>query len=325
MDRAVGEYIWFVDSDDYIVDLSAAEKLYYAAKNDNLSMITFDTECIFESDELRHKYGEICRQGKENYKEICSGKDMFTRQMLYGGFVSTVPLYFINRIWLKQSGICFERIVHEDMLFTIVAMFFAERVSYIPEAYYGYFRRNGSITTSQKKAAEKVSSISYILTELLHRIQPDVLENDTMDALVIYFRVLKTMLVEQILVCIKKGIDIAFLRKTDSLTSKMVMEERYPFISRKITNELYTRIEDAERVIVYGAGFISKIVQLFLKDMQINNYYVAVTSGKRADVYELHELKREGALVLIAVMLDKQKDMIENLISLGFKEYELMT
>ena len=324
MKNATGEYIWFIDSDDCILESEAAERLYNYANTNKLSLVLFDGKCIFENPKIEKNLGKVERSGQDNYAGILSGEEMFARQMPNGGFISMTQLYFINRSWLLKSKLRFAPVLHEDMLFSIQALLSAERVGYIRNTYYEYYRREASITTMDELAPKRAASCAFIIDELYSWLRNMGLTVELSHALYIYFNVLKKMLVDQVLLCIRRNVCITFYSSFEEILTDMIMEERYPLISKNITFELFSKITEAESIIVYGAGNVSKSVQKFLMDIKFENYAVAVTSEKRDGVMLLAELEK-SALVVIAVSAEKKDEMLQYAMSLGFHSFAFVS
>jgi len=322
--KASGEYIWFVDPDDCIIGNQSAEILYEKAKADNLEILLFDVRCRFENDTIKKKLGKIGRRNTDKYTGILKGNEIFSRQMLNEGFISAVPLYLFKTSWIKKRRLFFEPIIHEDMLFSVEALFSANRVEYIEKTCYEYYRRANSITSTEKIASKKVSSCAFIIRELHSLISKKEMNCYIRKALAVYFSVLKHMLHEQYLVCCKNGWEIVYKSSYDQFITELVIEEKYPLISPLCIGNLIESITNNDSIIVYGAGDVSKSVQLLLNNLGIYEYKVAVTSydAKEKNVELLKDLSRD-ALVIIAAY-DAKKDMNEYAQSIGYKKCVLV-
>lgn len=322
---AKGEYVWFVDSDDWITSRKAAEILYRRAQQTDLSVLMFDLENYYETPALQEHLASFEKKNSSLYVEECKGIEMFTKQMNSGDFMSTVPLYFFKRIWLINSHIRFrDNLLHEDMLFSFEIMTAAERVGYIPEKLYGYYRHTQSITTGFDRAAQKVASFAYIIAEIYSCIRTRPINEENIEAIIRYISVMKNTLIESFLLNIRNGIVIPYLRQSDQLITKLILEETFPLISKAITCEFYSRVSSAPKIIIYGAGYVSEMTRKLLNYMNINDYSVAVTKGKTKTIHEISEFKNEQVLVLIAVTKEKQKEMIDYSASLGLRDYICM-
>ena len=126
---ATGEYIYFLDSDDYI-RIDALEQLYRISKNNQLDILLFSGKSFYESSELEKTFPDF---GQENYqrKEIThvavTGSEMMLRMLEKHRFLPNVYFMLINREYLEKSGVVFyEGIIHEDELFTPLAIVKAE-------------------------------------------------------------------------------------------------------------------------------------------------------------------------------------------------------
>lgn len=140
--RANGEYVMFVDSDDYI-DLEACERLLCFAKN-GVDVIV--TDGISEG-----KVVNLTHSGISNNK-IYTGKNFLKESMIYGSIPMAAWLYVYRRDFLEANDLTFKRgIYHEDEEFTPRALLLAESVVYSAMSFYHYVIRENSITQRSDK------------------------------------------------------------------------------------------------------------------------------------------------------------------------------
>ncbi len=151
MDKARGDYILFVDSDDYI-DLSAAEKCVEAFKKDNSDIVMFGRV-------------EVKSNGETKNKPIVTDKYFFaneeiTQDILPGLFISEkgfgvgVCGKMFNLAKIKENGLkfCSEReILSEDAYFLLELFKHINSVSLLGENFYYYFQNANSFSRTYKK------------------------------------------------------------------------------------------------------------------------------------------------------------------------------
>ena len=144
--RAVGEYVYFLDSDDYI-SADAIEKLTSIAINDNADIVFFDANSFLDDSEKEIRQNYIRKQ-----KYISSeGLVVFSQLQNNNEFHSAVPLLFFRSEFLKNKKFSFcSGIYYEDMIFTFEALCSARVVSQCKEALYFRRYRSDSIMTSKK-------------------------------------------------------------------------------------------------------------------------------------------------------------------------------
>ncbi|MBR6933705.1 MAG: glycosyltransferase [Bacteroidales bacterium] len=139
---ANGEYVLFLDSDDWL-EPNALDVL--ASKLDGEDMLCFSGRRYFENE---HAYHEPDRLKSREYG---SGMDYYNDNALAHrdfAFICVV-LRAYRRSFLLDNGLLFkEGIFHEDDLFTPEACFFARRVKVLDECLYDYRVRANSITTT---------------------------------------------------------------------------------------------------------------------------------------------------------------------------------
>lgn len=118
MDAAVGDYIYFLDSDDYIVE-GAIKKLVEKAEPDHLDVV-FSERVSVEEDGTPLK---TQRQRTEEYHGVYGGRTLFAEISNNSELRVHVQLILMRRDFLLKSGLKFyEGILHEDVLFTFLLL-----------------------------------------------------------------------------------------------------------------------------------------------------------------------------------------------------------
>lgn len=149
MEAAVGEYISFIDSDDF-VDSDDFEKFFREGQKDKLDVMVGNMryytpektgDSLFRSDIVKNSgivngidfFWNLFQKPKCFREEVVD--DIYKREFLLK-----------NNIWFNEN------IVHEDSEFTPLVYLKAEKVRYIDRAFYFYRQRTGSI---MNKVSEK--------------------------------------------------------------------------------------------------------------------------------------------------------------------------
>ena len=140
---AKGDYVLFLDSDDWIED----NALQVLSENlDNEDMLCFNGRRYIEG---RNQYAESDNLQSE---EGMTGWDYYCRHALEHrdfAFVCVVLRCYCRR-YLVDNNLWFkEGIYHEDNLFTPYACYYAQKVKVISDVLYDYRVRENSIMTSR--------------------------------------------------------------------------------------------------------------------------------------------------------------------------------
>lgn len=128
IEHAVGEYIGFIDSDDF-VDYDMYKLLYEKAQKDSSDIV----EC-----NLRHTY--------PNKEDIEIGREIYDKKEMLTNGRSVVWNKIYKRDWLMDTGVIFPKgLIYEDVEYFLKLIPHIRSYSYIREASVHYVQRNNSI------------------------------------------------------------------------------------------------------------------------------------------------------------------------------------
>lgn len=151
LDIAKGEYIGFVDSDDW-VDLDMYEKLYTNAKLTEADMVVCNRN-VFNEDGLLKTSIDV---GQDSFINVNENIANFTIQkLLYPYTVSTCNRIYSNEI-VKKLKLRFKSVQEvgsEDALFNYCFLLDADIVTSINNTYHNQLAREGSTTRNYKIGA----------------------------------------------------------------------------------------------------------------------------------------------------------------------------
>ena len=147
-----GEFIYFIDSDDYL-ELNALFELYQYAKKYNLDIIYFQSSSFKNKDNKKSdKFISVNNIDYNiNEKDIITGIYLYVRLRKNGKYNPAVWRLFLKRKFYVDAKLSFyPGILHEDVLFTLTAFLLAKRTYYINKVYHHYSIREGSIIQTKK-------------------------------------------------------------------------------------------------------------------------------------------------------------------------------
>lgn len=163
---ATGEYIYFIDSDDYLVP-NALEILYKKASSENLDVLKFAAYSFEDnSKELSWEYKDGYRYHGV-YQDIYQGIDLLEKFILTNdASFPSCCLIFSKREVIKQHNLKFyEGIIHEDNLFHWQILSVSNRTSVLNMPLYCRRFRSGSITQTPNWVYKNFS-MGIIIREL---------------------------------------------------------------------------------------------------------------------------------------------------------------
>ena len=153
MQYAHGEFMCFIDSDDFL-DPLALKKLTDAATTKEADVIYFGVEPVYDSVELHSTYNyDSYYNAPETISDVYTGIEYMAACRDAGKYRPSVCRVLWRHSFLQENQIWFkDGIVHEDNLFTFQALMAASRVIEIPDRLYKRRVRNDSIMTRTKSA-----------------------------------------------------------------------------------------------------------------------------------------------------------------------------
>lgn len=161
MDLAVGEYILFLDSDDWIAD-DTLERLYTTALTHQPDVVLGNILYCYETGEKINQFSAIPAAIKN---KVLSGKECFCTLIKHQVLAPMVVTYFYRRQWVQEKQLRFEPVLHEDELWTPVALCSAAKMIIIDFDFYFYRQHAASIMQTERKQ-ERIHALFFIANRL---------------------------------------------------------------------------------------------------------------------------------------------------------------
>lgn len=161
-DLAIGEYILFVDSDDWIA-ADTLEKFYETAVSNCADVVMGNILFCYSSGERINKFKHIPPELKNR---VLPGKKVFCELIQHQALPPMVVSYFCRREWLLEKQLRFEPVLHEDELWTPVALCSANKMIVLDFDFYFYRQRAGSVTYKES-SPDRIHALFFIANRLV--------------------------------------------------------------------------------------------------------------------------------------------------------------
>ncbi len=161
--RAVGDYLVFLDSDDYL------EKCFLSSLSETIDYHSVD---IIAIDKKVEKGGKIKRK---SIKNIQSDRNYNITEFLISTMKSTsfnaeaTSNVFRLSFWKEHDFRFKENIFHEDMEISLRLFLSADSICYCPRAIYHTVARQGSIMSDRSNAQKRQKDLIMILTDWIEQ------------------------------------------------------------------------------------------------------------------------------------------------------------
>lgn len=171
---AKGDYIWFVDSDDYIEGNCLSDIKQYIENYNKLDVLLLSTDYVYDD------APSVVNFRRLHSEQYTKGSDIFFTDYRYP--YSGVQFAIYKHSYLKSLNLEFkEGIYFEDLLYMTLLLGSDPQCVYIDKVYYHYYIRSTSITNT-KSSVKKCFDILTVADELYDRIR----HNDRYNKIVLY-------------------------------------------------------------------------------------------------------------------------------------------
>ena len=174
LEYANGEYIVFLDSDDYI-ESDMCECLYNHAKSLDSDVVLFNNRWYLEDNTTRDfiHFDSFA----EDYKKFIFDYHFIHNKVL-SGFFGVIWTKFYKKSFLKNNCISFpSHKLYNDLEFHIKSVLLADRISYFPKIFYHY-NKSGHPSLQTKYVGKREAIVFY---DVMVGIRDFLNENEFMD------------------------------------------------------------------------------------------------------------------------------------------------
>lgn len=322
LDVAQGKYIYFLDSDDMITK-NAIEELWQEAEGKDLDVIFFDGQVIYEDEDLKQRFKGYRMQHFGDYEPVMNGMEIFNAMQTNREWAVNPPREFWRRDFLINAELQFENgIIHEDELFSTLAVMQAERCSVMKKQYFIRRFRQNSIMTSIK-TSKNMDGYFKCITKIMEYLWKHMDDTEDHDAIDSYLNGLKSVANRYLLFH-----DDWKLRPQDSLefaVKKMLELEKYQLFVKDDLQKLCC----AGKISIYGAGKAARRVfaEMLRVDVMVDGFVVTDKQGDEETLFGLPIVEisdcqdvRSRTFVVSIMNSDIVAEVKQRLYNLGAKD-----
>ncbi|MCL2080358.1 MAG: glycosyltransferase [Oscillospiraceae bacterium] len=181
LDMARGEYIYFLDNDDYIEDI-LVEMCLAVIEKEQADFVFFDTLIFFEDANEREFLTWLARS--REYKTD-KGHRVLTELVKYGEYYWAVWMNFIRADYLRKNDIRFikDTMQSEDTPHSFSLYIQAERVAYLSRKPLHYHRRHSKACSTYANSPQTFYGYFYGCLDMLKAYETGGFELDTRAAI----------------------------------------------------------------------------------------------------------------------------------------------
>ncbi|MBE6141090.1 MAG: glycosyltransferase family 2 protein [Methanobrevibacter sp.] len=163
IEKAKGEYIIFLDSDDWI-ESDMCEKLYNLAKKLDVDLVLFDTIRHLADNNSKTLIHFQKDEFKENYENYIFNYT-FIKDKIMNGFYGVIWSKFYRAKFIKDNHIQFpNHKMYNDVEFHVKTLLLAHKIAYFPKIFYHYVRiGQSSLQTSYSGSPHAIVFYEVIL------------------------------------------------------------------------------------------------------------------------------------------------------------------
>jgi len=325
LEKAIGKYVYFLDSDDYLLKNAISELVVLADK--------YDTDCIYFNSKLQLETEGIGSPKLEfNLNQIneivMTGEELFVVLMDNQSFTGSVCRQFWKRSFLMDNHLYFPNgYLAEDALFSFKTMLLGKKMMMVNKAYHVYRRHGGTMSTNvSAKKAISLFSIYCQMMEIWIRGSYDIEVSKAIE-----LRCLQIFKMARQLYLRNKKLITAddFQNEVEKHLFSLLLEQK----QNKgiiITQSILEKLKKYEHVIVYGAGGYAVEVIDALEHYGISIACIAVTTVHKntasinnipiCGIESITEMSL-NSIVVLGILKKNRNDVISTLREKDFFNY----
>lgn len=308
IDRAHGEYVAFVDTDDWL-ELDFCEKIYESAKNSDSDIVLFNAIEEYENHQKERIY---FREGIiENPKDFIFDFKWNSSFVLNNYFTAWSKLHRTK--FLKENDIRFPSTLFEDIEFQVESFLKAKRMSYNPTIFYHYRKENPESIMNSLKDDE-----CFCIFDIVDNVENHIRNLNVYKRFEIDFIRLKIRQFKEKFSSTTLLFKVEFFKKIKSEFIKMNLNEG---ILRKLPGDLvnfYNNILNSESYAEFY--YMGDDFNINIHNYQFNNYF-SYNSLLFSNISHETEGIVDVDSVSNIIVNQLQKDLLNNNLSM-FKAYE---
>ena len=324
IELAEGEYVAFVDPDDYI-EATSYQKVVELADQKDLEICFFKYREIYENDKIpKVELGKI----KNMYQDVYYGRTLLKAFVENRDFFYYPCMALFKTSFLQRNQLAFPKLhIGEGGMFMLNALVEARRVGVSEEIAYNYLQRETSVMHTNGYRRRLLFGQIY---QYVNMLQKTIGMKET-EGLVEFLEYQKEKIHggiqtsdANILVDIEKDFDDVFSKEIIKLLKNH--QDQYKIcLSEK---DIFT-LKENKRILIYGAGYATPDVIRYLNEYMVEIIGIVVSNRENNPqviyghrVYEIHQLKDLASEVLVIVAANKKyhKAIEETLDELSFEK-----
>lgn len=153
LSKAKGDYILFVDSDDYLHE-ECVEKLYRYAEDGKVDTVMYSADIFTDvpnHERYLHERNNEIWERRTCLNEVHTGKELFVQMIKSNKIMPAVQIQMFRSGFLKENGMQFsEGYILEDNAFNFAVLMKAKRAMCVEDKLYFRRIREGSIITTRQ-------------------------------------------------------------------------------------------------------------------------------------------------------------------------------